>query len=161
MWQLDHKEGWVPRIDAFELWCWKTLESPLNNKEIKPVNLKEISPEYSLYAEAPIVWPPDPKSQFFGKDPDAGIDWSQEKGEKEDEMVGWHHWLNGHEFEQAPEDGEIQESLVCCSPWGHKESTRLSDWTTRIVTFGLVRVWRLLALNQAKKKVHKRDLLLF
>ena len=73
-------------------------------------------------AEAPILWPPDAKSQLTGKDPDAGKDWRQEeKGMTEDEMVGWHHRLNGHEFEQTLEDSEGQGSLVCCSPWGGKE----------------------------------------
>ena len=72
-------------------------------------------------AEAPILWPPDVKSGRIGKDPDAGKDWGQEKGETEDEMDGWHHWLNGHESEQALKDSEGQGSLVCCSPWGHKE----------------------------------------
>ena len=72
-------------------------------------------------AEAPILWPPDVKSQLIGKDPDAGKDWRQEeKWVTEDEMVGWHHWLNGHEFEQTPGDTEGQGSLVCCSPWGRR-----------------------------------------
>ena len=74
-------------------------------------------------AEAPILWPPDEKSWLTGKDPDAGKDWGQEeKGATEDEMVGWHQWLNGHEFEQTPRDGNGQGSLVCCSSWGLKES---------------------------------------
>ena len=74
-------------------------------------------------AETPILWPPDGKSWLTGKDLDAGKDWGQEKkGTTEDEMVGWYHGLNGHEFEQTPGDGEGQGSLVCCSPWGHKES---------------------------------------
>ena len=69
-------------------------------------------------AEAPILWPPAVKSQLIGKDPDAGNDWGQEeKGTIEEEMVGWHHQLNGHEFEQTPRDSEGQGSLVCCSPW--------------------------------------------
>ena len=68
------------------------------------------------------VWPPDAKSQLIGKDPDAGKDWGQEKGATEDEMIGWHHWLNGHEFEQTLGDSEGKGSLACCSPWGHKES---------------------------------------
>ena len=81
-------------------------------------------------AEAPILWPPDAKSQLIGEDPDAGKDWGQEeKGVTEDEMVGWHHQLNGHEFEQTPGDGEGQESLACCNPWVAKSQTRLSDWT--------------------------------
>ena len=89
-------------------------------------------------AEAPVLWPPNEKSWCIGKDPDAGKDRRQEgKGKTENEMIGWHHQLNGHEFEQAPGDGEGQGSLACCSPWGHKEvqvmsqRTRLSDWTTK------------------------------
>ena len=79
-------------------------------------------------AEIPILWPPDAKSPLIGKDPDAGKDWGQmEKGGTEDEMVGWHHWLNGHEFEQTPGDSEGQGSLVCCSPGGHKESD-MTEW---------------------------------
>ena len=106
----------------------KTLQSPLDSKEIKPVNpngnqfwifIGRIDAE----AEAPMLWLPDGKNWLFGKDPEAVKDWRQEeKGRTEDEMVGWHHWLNGHEFEQAPGVGDRQESLVCCSPWGHKES---------------------------------------
>ena len=78
-------------------------------------------------AETPILWPPDAKNWLLGKDPDIGKDRRQE-GTTEDEMVGWHHWLDGYEFEQAPGVGDGQESLVCCSPWAHKE-TRLSNWT--------------------------------
>ena len=106
----------------------KTLESPLDNKEMKPVNPKGNQPwifigRTDAEAEAPILWPPDAKNRLTGKDPDAGKDWRQEeKGTTEDEMVGWHHWLNGHEFEQAPADGEGQGSLACYSPWSHKES---------------------------------------
>ena len=128
MWKLDHKEGWAPKN-----WCFstvvlgKTLESPLDSKEIKPVNLKGNQSWRSVErtdaeAEAPILWPPDAKNWLTGKDPDAGKDWRQEeKGMTEDEMVGWHHWLDGHEFEQAPGVGDGQGSL-CCSPWGYKES---------------------------------------
>ena len=79
-------------------------------------------------AEAPILWPPDVKSWLIGKDSDAGKDWGQEeKGVSEDEMVGWHHWLNGHEFEQTLGDSEGQGSLACCRPWGHKESD-ITEW---------------------------------
>ena len=125
--ELDHKEGWV-----LKKWCFrtvglkKTLESPLDSK-IKPVTLKGNQPwiftgRTDAEAEAPTLWPPDAKSQLIGKDPDAGKDWRQEeKGAAEDEMVGWHHWLNGHEFEQTPGDTEGQGSLACCSPWGHKQ----------------------------------------
>ena len=81
--------------------------------------------------EAPILWPPDAKSRLIGKDPDAGKDWGQEKGVTEDEMVGWHHWLNGHEFEQTLGDGEGQGSMACCSPWGRKESNT-TEWLNNI-----------------------------
>ena len=90
----------------------KTSESPLDSKELQPVHPKGNQPwmfigKTDAEVGAPILWPPDAKSRLFGKDPDAGKDWGQEeKGMTEDEMVGWHHWLNGHEFEQAPEDSE-------------------------------------------------------
>ena len=140
MWELNHKKSWVPKN-----WCFwtvvleKTLESPLDCKEIQPVH-----PEgdqswvfiggTDVEAETLILWPPDAKSWLTGKDPDAGEDWRQEKkGTTEDEMVRWHHPLNGHEFEQAPGVGDGQGSLVCCSPWGHKESdtTERLNWTEK------------------------------
>ena len=129
MWELDHKEG-----QALKNWCFwivvleKTLESSLDCKEIKLVNPKGnqswiFTGRTDTEAEAPILWPPDVKSWLIWKDPDAGKDCRQgEKGTTEDEMVGWYHQLNGHEFEQALGDGEEQGSLACCSPWGHKES---------------------------------------
>ena len=104
MWKLDYKKSWV-----LKNWCFwtvvleKTLESPLDFKEIKPVNHKGNQSWIFIGrtdAEAPILWPPDAKSQLIGKDPDVGKDWGQEeKGMTEDEMVGWHHWLDGDEFE--------------------------------------------------------------
>ena len=106
----------------------KTFDSPLDCKEIKPVNPKEIQPwlfigRSDVEAEASILWPPDAKSQLIGKDPDAGEDWGQEdKRVTEDKMVGWHHELNEHKSEQTLGDGEGQGSQACCSPWGHKES---------------------------------------
>ena len=105
----------------------KTLESPLDSKEIKPVNPKGNQSwifigRTDAKAEDPVLWSPDVKSEIIRKDPDAGKDWKQEKGTTEDEMVGWHHWLNGHEFEQAPWVGDGQGSLACCSPLGHRES---------------------------------------
>ena len=106
----------------------KTLESPLDCKEIKPVNPKGNQSwifigRTDAEAEAPILWQPGMKSWLAGKDPDAGKDWRQEeKGVTEDEMVGWHYRLNGHELEQTPGDNEGQGSLVCCSLWGCKES---------------------------------------
>ena len=113
-------------------WCFwiavlqKILESPLDSKEIKPISPK--GNQLQIFtgrtdAEAPILWPTDAKSQLIGKDSDAGKDWRQEeKGVTEDEIVGWHHQLNGYEFEQAPGDSDEQERLACCSLWGHKES---------------------------------------
>ena len=118
---MEYKESWAPKN-----WCFwtvvleKTLESPLDCKEIQPVNPKgnqswifigRTDPE----AETPILWPPDVKNGLTGKDPDAGKDWGQEKGVTEDEMVGWHHWLSGHEFEQTQGDSEEQENLEHCS----------------------------------------------
>ena len=129
MWELDPKEGWAPKN-----WCFqtvvleKTLESPLDCKEIKPVNPKGINSRIfirsiDVRAEAPILWPLHVKSQLIWKDPDAGKDWGQEKkGSTEDEILGWHHQLNEHEFEQTLGDSEGQGSLVCCSPWGCKKS---------------------------------------
>ena len=113
------------RIDAFELWCWgRLLEGPLDSKEIKLVKPKGnqlwiFVGRTDAEAEAPILWPPDVKSWLTGKDPDAEKGWGQEgKRVTEDEVVGWHHWLYRHEFEQALGDGEGQGSLTCCSPWG-------------------------------------------
>ena len=134
MWNLDHKEGWMPKNSSF--WAValeKTLESPLVCKEIKSVNPKWNQPwifirRTDAEAEAPMLWLPDARSQLIGQDPDAGKDWRQEeKGRTEDKMFGWYHQFNGHEYEQAPGGGEGQESLVCCSPWGHKESDK-TEW---------------------------------
>ena len=115
----------------------KTLESPLDCKEIQPVHPKGNQSwmfigRTDAEAEAPILWPPDTKNWLIGKYPDAGKDWRQEKGMTEDEMVGWYHRLDGHKFEQAPVVGDGQGSLVCCSPWGvEKSQILLSDWTTQ------------------------------
>ena len=122
-WTIKKAEHW--RTDAFKLWCWSRFLSPLVHKEIKPVNPKGnqswiVIGETDAEAESPILWPSDKKSWLTAKDPDARKDWRQEKGATEDEMVGWHHWLNGHEFEKAPGDVR-QGSLACCRPWGHKE----------------------------------------
>ena len=122
--------------NAFELWCWRRfLRVPWTARKSNQSILKEINPEHSLEAEAPMLWSPDAKSQLIGKEPDAGKDWRQEeKGTTEDEIVGWHHWLNRHEFEKAPGDSEGQGSLACCSPWGRKESDTMSDWTTKTLS---------------------------
>ena len=120
IWELDYKESWMPKN-----WCFwtvvleKTLESPLDCKEIQTVHPK--GNQSCIFigktgAEAPILWPPDVKNWLIGKDPVAGKDWRQEEKEiTEDEMVGWHHQLDGHEFEQAPGAADGQRSLVCCS----------------------------------------------
>ena len=142
MWELDYKESWVPK----NWWFWtvvleKTLESPLNCKEIQPVNPKGNQSwifigRTDAEGEAPILWPPDAKSWLIRKDPDAGKDGRQEeKGTKEDEMVGWLHWLNGHEFEQAPGDGEGQGILECIVHGVAKGQTKLSDWTNMGIPF--------------------------
>ena len=136
MWELDHKESWESKNWYFPtVVLEKILESPLDCKEIKPVNPKG-NQSWMLIgrtdgeAEAPILWPPDVKSLLIRKDPAAEKDWGQEeKGVTEDEMVGWHHWLNGHEFQQALGDGEGQGSLTAVSPWGWKESDIPSNWT--------------------------------
>ena len=126
MWDLNRKEGWALKNRCFWIVVEKTLESPLDCKEIKPLNPKE---NWSwifierIDAEAPILWPPNVKSWLIGQDPDAGKNWRQkEKGATDDEMARWNHRLNGCEFEQTPGDGEGQGSLACSSPSGCKES---------------------------------------
>ena len=138
MWELDCEESWVPKN-----WCFwtlvleKTLESPLDCKEVQPVHPK--GDKFWVFfgrtdaeAETPIIWPPHARSWLIGKDSDAGRDWGQEeKGMTEDKMSGWHHQLDGHEFEWTPGDGDGQGGLVCCKSWGRKESdtTEWLNWT--------------------------------
>ena len=136
MWELDYKESWVPKN-----WCFwivvleKTLESPLNSKEIQPVNPKGYQSwifigRTDAEAEAPKLWPPDANSGLIRKDPDPGKDWRQEeKWMTEDEMIGWHPWLYGHESEQAPGVGDGQGGLACCSLQGHRLG---HDWATEL-----------------------------
>ena len=138
MWELVYKESWEPNN-----WCFwtvvlgKTLESPLDCKEIKPVHPKGNQSwifirRTDAEAEAPILWPPNVKNWLIGKDPDAGKDWRRDGKEMaEDEMVEWCHRLDGHEFEQAPGVGDGQGSQACCSPWSRKESdmTERLNWT--------------------------------
>ena len=128
MWQLDYKESWALKNWWFQIVVLqKTLENSLGYKKIKPVNLKANQPwtfigRTDVEAESLILWPPNTKSWPIGKAPDAGKRWGKEKkGVAEDETVGWHHWLNGNEFEQTQGDGEGQGSLACCSWWGCKE----------------------------------------
>ena len=138
MWELDYKESWV-----LKNWCFwsvvleKTLESPLDCKEIQPVHPKGgkswvFIGRTDAKAETPIFWPPDEQSWLIGKDSDAGRYWGQEeKGTTEDELAGWHHWLDGCESEWTPGVGDGQGGLVYCDSWGHKESdtTERLNWT--------------------------------
>ena len=128
IWMWEYKASWVPKNWCFLTVVLETLESPLDCKEIQPVHPKGDQSwvfigRTDAEAETPILWPPDVKNWLIGKDPYTGKNWGQEeKGMTEDEMVGWHHWLNGHEFEQAAGVGDGQGSLACCSPWSCKES---------------------------------------
>ena len=135
------KKAECRRIDAFELWCWRRLlRVPLDCKEIQPVHPK--GDQFWVFfgrndakAETPILWPAHAKSWLIGKDPDAGRDWGQEeKGTTEDEIAGWHHRLDGHEFEWTPGVGDGQGGLACCNSWGRKESdtTERLNWTELI-----------------------------
>ena len=130
MWELDCEERW-----ALKNWCFwtvvleKTLESPLDCKEIQPVHPKGdhfwvFIGRTDAEAETPILWLPDVKSWLICKDSDVGKDWGQEKGTTEDEMVGWHHWLDGHGFGWTPGVGDGQGGLACCGSWGLKETDR-------------------------------------
>ena len=148
MWELDCEESWEPKN-----WCFwtvvleKTLESPLDYKEIQPVHSEGDQSwvfigRTDAKAETPILWPPDVKSWLIGKDSDAGRDWGQEeKGTTEDEMPGWHHWLGGLESEWTPGLRDGQEGLACCSSWVAKSRTRLSDWTEmrKVTIYGMGR----------------------
>ena len=138
MWELDHEEGQMPKN-----WCFwtvvleKTLENLLDSKEVKQVNPKEnqlwgLIGRTDAEAEAPVLGPPDAKSQLIGKDPDVGKDWRQEEqGTTDDEKVGWHPRLTGHESEQTPGDSGGGRSLACRSPLGHKamDTTEQLNWT--------------------------------
>ena len=156
MWELDHKESLMPKN-----WCFhivmleKTSESPLESSKIKLVHPKGnqswifIGRTYAE-AEAPILWPPDMKNWLIGKDPDAGKDWRQEeKGTTGEETVGWYHWLDGHEFEQALGVGDRQGSLACCSPWGHKKSdmTEWLNWTEHLIMSFISTILKLIPIT--------------
>ena len=147
-WELDHKESWALKNLCFwTVVLENTLESPLDSKEIKPVNPKGnqswiFFERTDAKAEASILWLPDVKNWLTGKDPDAGKDWSQEeKGMTEDEMVGWHHWPNGHEFEQALGVGDGQGSLAYAVHGVTKNWTVLSSWT--VLNWGHIQILKL------------------
>ena len=138
MWDLDCEESWAPKnLFFWSVMLEKTLESPLDCKEIQPVHSKGDQPwvffgRNDAEAETPILWPPHAKSWLIGKDCDVGRDWEQgEKGMTEDEMAGWHHRLDGRESEWTLEVGDGEEGLACCDSWGHKESdiTERLNWT--------------------------------
>ena len=151
MWELDCEESWTPKN-----WCFwtvvleKTLESPLDCKEIQPVHSENQPWDFfgrnDAKAETPILWPPDVKNGLIWKDPAVGKDWRQEeKGTTEDEMAGWHPWLDGHEFGGALEVGDRQGGLVCCGSWGCKDldttETEMNWLKCRCFLFWLFRIW--------------------
>ena len=137
VWELDYKESWVLKNRCFwTVALEKILEDPLDCKEIQPVHPKGsqswiLTGRSDAKDENPILWPPDGKNQLLGKDPDSGKGWRQEKGTIEDEMVGWHHQLDGHEFVLTLGVGGGQGGLACCRPWGRKQSdtTEQLNWT--------------------------------
>ena len=145
----EYTECWKKKCWAPKNWCFwnvvleKTLESPLDCKEIQPAHPKGNQSwifigRTDAEAEVPVLWHPDVKNWLIGKDPDSGQDWRQEeKGMTEDEMVGWHHWLDGLEFEQALGIGDGQGGLVCWSPWGHKEldMAQQLNWTKLMLIY--------------------------
>ena len=136
MGELDYKESWAQKNLCFwTVILEKTLESPLDCKEIQPINHKGnqswiFTGKTHAEAETPILWSSDVKNWLTRKDPDAGKDWNLEKRTTEDEIVGWHHLSNGHEFEKALGVGDGQGSLASCSPWGPKESD-MTEWLNR------------------------------
>ena len=147
-WTIKKAEDW--RTDVFRLWCWKkTLKSPSDRKEIKSVNPKGNQPwifieRTDAKAQVLILWPPDAKTWLTEKDLDAGKDWRQEEKEAtEDEMIGWHHWLNGQEFEQTQGASEGQGSLTYLCLWGCKESGKSEHQNT----FLLCLEWHHLSSN--------------
>ena len=143
MWELDRKSGWAPRI-----WCLQTavleksVESLLDCKEIQPVHPKGdqcwvFIGRTDAEADAPILWPPDAQNWLIGQDPDVGKDWRrEEKGTTEDEMAGWHHWLNGHECEQSPGNSEGQGGLVAAAHGVTKSRVGMTEWLDDSIKYG-------------------------
>ena len=166
MWELDCEESW-----ALKNWCFwtvvleKTLESPLDCKEIQLVHSKDQSWVFigktDAKAETPVLWPPHARSWLIGKDSDAGRDWGQEeKGTTEDEMAGWHHWLDRHEFEWTPGVGDGQGGLACSDSWGPKESdtTERLNWTETVCITLWSKRHLCIATNVSQYSVTKTDL---
>ena len=139
-WTVKKAVRW--RIDAFELWCWRRLlRTSWTESRSNPKGNQSwiFTGRTDAEAETPILWPPDVKNWLIGKYTDAGKDWRQEKkGTTEDELVGWHHRLDGHEFELAPRVGDGQGSLACCSPWGRRVR---HDWVTDLIWCNKGRIW--------------------
>ena len=169
MWELDYKESWAQKN-----WCFwtgvleKTLASPLDCKEIQPVHPKGDQSwvfigRTDVEAETPMLWPPDAKNWLIWKDPDAGKDWRWEKEMTEDEMVGWHYRLYGHEFEQALGIGDGQGRLLCCSPWVLKELDKtewlnwVHNWFSTLTDFMDILVFHYLWAISQPCKLNKAD----
>ena len=169
MWELDHKEGWVLKNWCFQIVVLeKTLDSPLDCKEIQPVHPKENQSwvyvgRTDVKTETLILWPPDAESWLIGKDCEAGRDWGQEKkGMIEDKVVGQHHWLSGHGFGWTPGVGDGQGGLACCSSWGHKEldTTEQLNWTeyyTQHIPNRYTLHWHILKAIDGLMLRHQRD----
>ena len=149
MWELDYKESWVLKNDAFELWCWRRLlRVPWTTKRSNQSILRRLVLVFigrtDVEAETPILWPPDAKSLLIWINPGAGKDWGQEEKEMtEKEMVGWHHRHNGHGFEWTLGVGDGQWGLACCDSWGRKES----DTTERLTELKYKKIWTTLWTN--------------
>ena len=143
MWELDCEEGWAPKNRCFwTVVLEKTLEGPLDCKDIQPVHSEGDQPwdffgRNDAKGETRVLWPPHAKSWLIGKDSDAGRDWEQEKGTTLNQMAGWHHRLDGRESEWTPGDGDGQGGLACCDSWGPKESdtTEWLSWTELVVSY--------------------------
>ena len=160
MWELEYKESWAPKN-----WCFwtvvleKILESPLDYKEIQPVHPKGdqswvFTGRTDVEAETPILWPPHAKSWLIGKDPDAGKDWKQEeKGTTENEMVEWHHRLNGHGFGWTPGVGDGQGGLVCYGSWGRKELDMAEqlNWTDHFLVISRIQMKKRIVKGRGKR----------
>ena len=168
MWELDCEEGW-----ALKNWCFwtvvleKTLENPLDWKDIQPVHSEGDQPwdcfeRTDAKAETPVLWPPQEKSWLIGKDSGDGKDWGQkEKGMIEDEIVGWQHWLDGCELEWTPGVGDGQGNLACCNSCGRKEwdMTEQLNWTERIYTESRKLYWRIYLQGSSGKTAIENGLL--
>ena len=165
MWELDCEEGWVLKNGCFwTVVLEKTLESPLDCKEIQPVHSERDQSwvfigRNAAKAETPILWPPNAKSWLIRKDSDAGRDWGQEeKGTTEDEMAGWHHWLDGRESQWTPGVGDGQGGLACCDSWGRQDSDTIEQliWSD-LITSAFINPCHSKAAVWSKKHVKRKS----